>query len=130
MTAAVEWLARAARAGRLTAAWPALWIPGAVAALVYVAWPPLVFAVASIPRVSDLAFVGADLYTSPIFPLNVLLIAFGFALAVVGACAVAGLAEAAILRELGSPTPGQLPEATARTNVSTCPNQIRWMSRW
>lgn len=110
MTVATEWLSRLARAGRLTGARPALWIPGAIAALVYVAWLPLVLAVATMPRVSDLAFVGAGLYTSSIFPLNVLLIAFGIALLVVTGCALAAMAEAVLLRELGSGTLGGRPE--------------------
>jgi hypothetical protein len=102
VTAAMAWLRRAAGAWRLVADRPGLWIPGAVGSLAYIAWLPLVLVVASVPRVSDLTFLGADLYTSPLYPLNVLLLALLLALLVTMACALAAAGEAVVLRELGN----------------------------
>jgi hypothetical protein len=101
----MAWLRRAAGAWRLVADRPGLWIPGAVGSLAYIAWLPLVLVVASVPRVSDLTFLGADLYTSPLYPLNVLLLALLLALLVTMACALAAVGEAALLRELGNARP-------------------------
>jgi len=84
---------------------PGLWIPGAVGSLAYIAWLPLVLVVAAVPRISDLTFLGADLYTSPLYPLNVLLLALLLALLVTMACALAAVGEAALLRELGNAQP-------------------------
>ena len=97
MMAAADWLGRAAQAGRLAADRAELWIPGAIGSLAYIAWLPLVLVVASVPRVSDITFLGADLYSSPLYPFNVLLLAVLLALLVVTACALAALGEAFLL---------------------------------
>ncbi|MDP9250875.1 MAG: hypothetical protein M3O78_05855 [Chloroflexota bacterium] len=107
MTAAAGWLGRAAQAGRLAADRAELWIPGAIGSLAYIAWLPLVLVVASVPRVSDITFLGADLYSSPLYPLNVLLLALLLALLVVIACALAALSEAFLLRALGDAQPAR-----------------------
>jgi hypothetical protein len=101
VTAAGEWLARAALAARLTADRSPLWVSGAIGALAYAGWLPLVLVVGSAPRTSDVAFLGADLYTSPFFPFNVMLIAFLMALTVVVACTLAAIGDAVLLRQLG-----------------------------
>ena len=101
MKAAGEWLARGALAARVTADRSALWVSAAVGALAYVGWLPLVLVAGSPPKTSDFAFLGADLYTSPLFPFNVLFLAFLFSLAVVIACALAALGETVLLRQLG-----------------------------
>jgi hypothetical protein len=105
--AAAGWLGRAAQAGRLAADRAELWIPGAIGSLAYIAWLPLVLVVASVPRVSDITFLGADLYSSPLYPFNVLLLAVLLALLVVIACALAALGEAFLLRALGDAQPAR-----------------------
>ena len=107
MTAAAGWLGRAAEAGRLAADRAELWVPGAIGSLAYIAWLPLVLVVASLPRVSDLTFLGADLYSSPLYPLNVLLLALLLALVVVIGCGLASLGEVFLLRELGHVRPAR-----------------------
>jgi hypothetical protein len=107
VTAAAGWLGHAAQAGQLVADRAGLWIPGAIGSLAYIAWLPLVLVVASLPRLSDLTFIGADLYTSPLYPLNVLLLALLVALLVTVACGLAALGEAALLRELGEARPAR-----------------------
>jgi hypothetical protein len=107
VTAAGEWLGRGALAARLTADRPTLWVSGAVGALAYAGWLPIALVVGSAPKTSDFAFLGADLYTSPLFPFNVLFLAFLFSLAVVIACTLAALGEAVLLRQLGEAPAGR-----------------------
>jgi hypothetical protein len=107
MTTAAAWFGRAAQAGRLVADRVELWIPGAIGSLAYIAWLPLVLVVASLPRVSDLTFLGADLYSSPLYPLNILLLAMLLALLVVIACGLAAVGEAFLLRELSDAQPAR-----------------------
>jgi hypothetical protein len=102
-----RWLGNAAVAARLAADRGDLWLPGALGALTYLAWLPLVVTVAAAPRTSDLAFLGAGLLSSELFPLNVLLIAIVVALGVLVACLIAALAEASLLRAAGLGTPGR-----------------------
>ena len=99
------WLRNASVAARLTANRGDLWLPGALGALTYLAWLPLVITVAAAPRTSDLAFLGAGLVSSELFPLNVLLIAVLLALGVLIACLIAALAEVSLLRAVGVGTP-------------------------
>jgi hypothetical protein len=101
------WLRHAGEAARVAAERGDLWLPGALGALTYLAWLPLVVTVAVPPRTSDLAFLGASLFSSELFPLNVLLIAVLAALGVVVACLVAAFAEAALLRAAGLGTPNR-----------------------
>jgi hypothetical protein len=99
------WLRNAAAAARLAADRGDLWLAGALGALGYVAWLPLVLAVSSVPRASDLAFMGAGLFSSELFPLNLLLLATLAALGILIGCLLAALAEATLLRGLGLGTP-------------------------
>lgn len=100
-----RWLGNAAVAARVAADRGDLWLPGALGALAYLAWLPLVITVSAAPRTSDLAFLGADLLSSALFPLNVILIAIVGALGVLLACLLAALAEASLLRASGLGTP-------------------------
>jgi hypothetical protein len=99
------WLRHGAEAARIAADRGDLWLPGALGALPYLAWLPLVLTVAGTPRASDFAFLGAGLFSSDLFPLNVVLIATLAALAVLVAFLVAALAEATLLRSGGPATP-------------------------
>ena len=107
MSSQVGWLRSAALAARVAADRGDLWLPGTLGALTYLAWLPLVVTVATIPRTSDLAFFGAGLLSSELFPLNVLLIAVLGALGILLACLLAALAEASLLRAAGLGTPGR-----------------------
>jgi hypothetical protein len=105
MTSAGGWLRNAGAAARVAAERGDLWLPGALASLTYLAWLPLVLTVAVLPRTSDLAFLGASLFGSEIFPLNVVLIAVLAALGMLVACLLAAFAEASLLRAMGLGTP-------------------------
>jgi hypothetical protein len=100
-----SFLRHAAVAARIAADRGDLWLPGALGALPYLAWLPLVLTVAAPPRTSDIAFLGASLFTSDLFPLNILLIATLAAVAILLGCLVASLAEASLLRAAGLGTP-------------------------
>ncbi|MBA3688866.1 MAG: hypothetical protein H0W81_08570 [Chloroflexi bacterium] len=102
-----SWSRNAAVAARLAANRGDLWLPGTLGALTYLAWLPLVITVAAAPRTSDLAFLGAGLLSSGLFPLNVILIAVVGALVVLIACLIASLAEASLLRAAGLGTPAR-----------------------
>lgn len=105
MSDGARWLGNAAAAGRLAADRGDLWLAGALGALGYVAWLPLVLAVGSVPRASDLAFLGAGLFSSELFPLNLLLLATLAAVGILIGCLLAALAEATLMRGLGLGTP-------------------------
>jgi len=107
MSGRVGWLQSAGIAARVAADRGDLWLPGTLGALPYLAWLPLVMTVAAVPRTSDLAFFGAGLLSSGLFPLNVLLIAVLGALGILLACLLAAFAEAALLRAAGLGTPGR-----------------------
>jgi hypothetical protein len=107
MSGAGGWLRNAGAAARIAADRGDLWLPGALGSLMYLAWLPLILTVAVPPRTSDLAFLGASLFSSNLFPLNVLLIATLAALGVLIACLLAALAEASLLRGAGLGTPGR-----------------------
>jgi hypothetical protein len=100
-----SWSRNAVVAARVAADRGDLWLPGALGALTYLAWLPVVITVAAAPRTSDLAFLGAGLLSSALFPLNVILIAVVAALGVLMACLIASLAEASLLRAAGLGTP-------------------------
>ena len=101
------WLRNAGTAARVAADRGDLWLPGALGALSYLAWLPLVITVAAAPRTSDLAFLGASLFSSELFPFNLLLIATLAALGILVACLLAAFAEASLLRGAGLGTPGR-----------------------
>ena len=105
MSGAGGWFGRSAAAARLAGDRADLWFPGSLGALTYLAWLPLLLAVAAAPRASDIAFLGAQLLSSGAFPWNLLLIAALATLAVLIGCLVAALAEAALLRAAGQGTP-------------------------
>ena len=105
MSAPRTWLDNAATAARVAGSRGDLWLPGALGALPWLGWLPLVVTVGAFPRTSDLAFMGADLLSSSLFPLNVILISIVAALAVLVACLIASLAEASLLRAQGLGTP-------------------------
>ena len=107
MNGRAGWLRSAGLAARVAADRGDLWLPGTLGALTYLAWLPLVVTVAAVPRTSDLAFLGAGLLSSELFPLNVLLIAALGALGILLACLLAAVAEAALLRAAGLGTPGR-----------------------
>jgi hypothetical protein len=107
VSAGGEWFRHGAAAARLAADRGDLWLAGALSALIYLAWLPLVITVGTVPRTSDLAFLGAGLLSSELFPLNVFLIATIAALGVLIACLIAALAEASVLRATGLGTPGR-----------------------
>ena len=107
MSGAGGWLRHAGDAARVAAERGDLWLPGALGALAYLAWLPLVLTVAVAPRTSDLAFLGASLFGSEIFPLNVVLIAVLAALGMLVACLLAAFAEASLLRAMGLGTPNR-----------------------
>jgi len=83
-----------------------LWLPGAIAAFAFLGWLPLVLAVSPFPRTSDLVFLGTDLVTSSIFPLNVLLIAAATSVVLLVAAGAAAFGEAAVQRGLADEPPG------------------------
>jgi hypothetical protein len=101
MSARGGWLENAAGAARVAGGRADLWLAGALAALPWLGWLPIVVTVGAAPRTSDLAFMGADLLSSSLFPLNVILISIVAALAVLVACLLASLAEASLLRAQG-----------------------------
>lgn len=107
MSSSHGWLGNAGAAARIAADRGDLWLPGALGSLTYLAWLPLILTVAAAPRTSDLAFLGASLLSSNLFPLNVLLIATLAALGVLIACLLAAFAEASLLRAAGLGTPGR-----------------------
>jgi hypothetical protein len=107
VSGASGWLRHAGDAARVAAERGDLWLPGALAALTYLAWLPLVLTVAVPPRTSDLVFVGAGLFSSEIFPLNVVLIAVLAAVGMLIACLLAAFAEASLLRAMGLGTPNR-----------------------
>jgi hypothetical protein len=107
MSTEAGWFRNAAVAARVATDRGDLWLPGALGALTYLAWLPLVITVGAAPRTSDLAFLGAGLLSSSLFPLNVVLIAVLAALGLLIACLIAALAEASLLRATGLGTPGR-----------------------
>ncbi|MDQ2853843.1 MAG: hypothetical protein M3R32_03190 [Chloroflexota bacterium] len=102
-----QWLARGAATGNAAADRTDQWLGGSIGALSYLAWLPLLLTVTSLPRASDLAFMGARLFSSGSFPWNVLLLASLATGAVVFACLLAALGEAVLLRGAGRETPGR-----------------------
>ncbi len=84
-----------------------LWIPGALASLAFLAWLPFVLAVVPLPSAADLAFFGADLYTSSRWPLNAVVLLGGLALLVLAASVLVALGEATLLRRLWLDVPAR-----------------------
>lgn len=101
MTQRRGWLGNGVAAAQMAGERGDLWLPGALAALGYLAWLPLLVTVAGIPSQSDLAFLGAGIFSSGSFPLNLIVLAVLVVLVLLGACLVAAFGEAAILRASG-----------------------------
>ncbi len=93
-------LRSAAAAAQIAGERPDLWIPGALASLAFLAWLPFILAVVPLPSAADIAFLGADLYTSARWPLNAVQLVALIAAAVVGASVLISLGEASLLRRL------------------------------
>lgn len=110
------WLRNAAAAARLAGDRPDLWLPGSLGSLAYLAWLPLVLTVAALPKVSDLAFLGARLLSSGAFPWNILLLAALATIVVLIACLLSALAAAGLLRAAGHGTPNR--SLTRETEVA------------
>ena len=94
------WLGRAGAAARIGLERPELWIPGALASLLIAGWSPFVVAVVPLPGAADLAFFGADLYSSSRWPANLLALVAGLLLVLLAASLLVSLAESALLRRL------------------------------
>ncbi len=111
-----RFLGNAASAARLVGDRPDLWIPGALAWVAFIGWLPFVLAVIPLPTAADLAFFGADLYTSSRWPLNLVeLLAMAAFVALLASLLVA-LGETALLRRL-SPTARSRPLGDATRRV-------------
>ncbi len=88
-----------------------LWAPGGLASLAFLGWAPFLLAVVRIPSAGDLAFFGANLASSPSYPLNVVLLLASAGLVLVAASILVASGEAALLRGidrvLGRPASGR-----------------------
>jgi hypothetical protein len=92
-----------------------LWIPGALASVAFLGWLPFVGAVVPLPNAADLAFFGADLYTSSRWPVNAVQLVAGTLLVLTAASLLVALGEAALLRRLARNRPVRsLGDDTAR----------------
>jgi hypothetical protein len=91
------WLSHGARAARLASDRADLWPAGALGALVYLGWLPLLLVVAP-PDVGDLPLFGAALRASSAFPANVIALGLAVVSGIVLLCLLAAMAEAALLR--------------------------------
>lgn len=119
------WLRNAGLAWGAAVERPDLWLAASLGSVISLAWLPLVLTVAELPRASDLAFLGAGLLGSSLYPWNVLLLAGMATLVVLGACLLAGLAEAALLRAAGHGTPGR--SLTRETEAAFSVLLIAWL---
>ncbi len=95
------WLRDAGAAAAAVGEASGRWLAGTLAALAFLGWLPLLLAVAPLPSAADLAFFGADLYTSSLWPLNAVLLLAGVATLGLLACWMAALGAAAVLRGEG-----------------------------
>jgi hypothetical protein len=92
-----RWLAAAGNAARLVSAWPALWLPGALAWLATVGWISLVAGVAQVPSEGELTVFGAGFYTSGAWPWNAMAVGAAAMGAVMLAFGLAAIGESALL---------------------------------
>jgi hypothetical protein len=92
------WLRRGAAAAQLAGDRSDLWPAGAVASLAYAGWLPLLLVLAE-PDPSGLVFLGASIYSSSTYPLNVVALSAAAVILFTGLCAVAATAEAALQRD-------------------------------
>lgn len=108
-----RWLGAAGAAARLVSNRAELWIPGALAALAFVGWLPLVLAIVPLPDASDLEFFGENLYSSGAWPWNVLLLSVAALFGILTLCLGVALGEAALQRGL-RPLLDELPDSGER----------------
>lgn len=91
------WAKRGAYALQLAGDRADLWPAGALAALAYLGWLPLLLVVAQ-PDGGDLSFMGVSLVSSGAFPANVVALSVALVAGFVLLCLLAGLAETGLLR--------------------------------
>ena len=101
------WLRRAAYAAQLASDRADLWPAGALAALAFLGWLPLLLVVAPIDP-DGLLSLGNSLYTSSAFPANVVALSVALVAAFVLMCLMAGMAEAALQRMAAARSAPQL----------------------
>ena len=89
------WLRRGVSALQVAGDRSDLWLPGALAWLVFLGWVPLVIAIAP-PDAEGIEAFGVSLYLSQAFPLNVALLAAGVVAGFSAVCVVVAAAEVAI----------------------------------
>jgi hypothetical protein len=92
------WGRRAVAAAQLAGDRSDLWPAGALAWLAYAGWLPLLLVLAD-PDPNGLAFLGASIYSSGAFPLNILALSVAAVVLITGLCAVSATAEAALQRD-------------------------------
>lgn len=92
-----RWLEAAAASLGRVADQPSLWLAGALAWLTTVGWIPFVVAVVRPPSIAELTYLGSGLWTSGLWPLNVVLLAGGAVAVVVLALALASAGNAVLL---------------------------------
>ncbi|MGH2455770.1 MAG: hypothetical protein ACRDHD_05880 [Candidatus Limnocylindria bacterium] len=102
------WLRRGGYAARLAGDRADLWPAGALAALAYLGWLPLLVVVAE-PRVEALSYFGVSVVTAGAYPANVVALAVALVGAILLLCLVAAGAEAALLRMAAAPSPSPPP---------------------
>jgi hypothetical protein len=88
------------------------WLAGALGALVYLGWLPLVLTVVPLPDAGDLGYIGVRLVTSGSFPFNVIALTLAGVAGFAALCGLAGLAEAVLYRSL-APNADPSPVAAA-----------------
>jgi hypothetical protein len=77
------------------------WLFGALAAIVFLGWLPFALAVVPLPSAADLAFFGAGLYTSALWPLNAAALAIAVIAGAAAAAFLVAFGAAALLRREG-----------------------------
>jgi hypothetical protein len=92
-----RWLTASAQAGSHVADHSGLWLSGALAWMVTVGWLALIAAVARPPTAAELTFLGADAFTSGLWPWNGIAIVIVALLLIGLAIILASIAEAVLL---------------------------------
>ena len=103
MNRSTGWLENGATAAGRIGGRPDLWVYGILIALPFTAWLPLLLSVAPPIRASDLAFLGAGLFSSALFPWNVVLLAVAATIVMLIATSLAALGEAGMLGANAAP---------------------------
>ena len=92
-----RWLTASAQAASHVADHSGLWLSGALAWMVTVGWLALIAGVATPPTAAELTFLGADTFTSGLWPWNGIAIVVVALLLIGLAIALASVAEAVLL---------------------------------